>query len=100
MRENVGGADRKMRMVVGPGLLVLGYAALGGNRGRLPGLLAMVAGVLVTETAITKVCPLNEALGIDTARMDFGDALPPRRHVRKPELDFDTAGTWSGGGRW
>jgi len=92
MRENVGGADRTMRMVVGPGLLVLGYAALGGSRGRLPGLLAMLAGALVTETAVTRVCPLNEAFGVDTARRDFGDALPPRRkRARALELDLDLA---------
>lgn len=100
MRENVGGADRRMRMVAGPGLVVLGFTALGGSRGRLPGLLAMLAGALVTETAVTRVCPVNEVLGIDTARMDFGDALPPGKHHRRPELDFETAGTWSGAGRW
>ena len=68
MRENVGGADRGMRAVVGPALLALGYAKWGGNRGSLPGLLAMLSGALVTETAVTRVCPLNEILGIDTAR--------------------------------
>ena len=40
----------------------------GEAEGRLPGLLAMVAGALITETAITRVCPLNEAPGVDTAR--------------------------------
>ena len=68
MRENVGGADRALRAVAGPALLALGYARLGGGSGRLPGLLAMLGGALITETAITRVCPLNEAMGIDTAR--------------------------------
>ncbi|HEX2090949.1 MAG TPA: DUF2892 domain-containing protein [Longimicrobiaceae bacterium] len=68
MRENVGGADRLVRAVAGPALLALGYAKLGGSEGALPGILAMLSGVLITETAITRVCPLNEALGIDTAR--------------------------------
>lgn len=68
MRENVGGADRAMRAVAGPALMALGYARWGGEEGRLPGLLAMLGGALVTETAITRVCPLNEALGVDTAR--------------------------------
>lgn len=68
MRENVGGADRAARAVVGPALLALGYLAWGGRRGALPGLLAMLGGALITETAVTRVCPLNEALGVDTAR--------------------------------
>ncbi len=91
MRENVGGMDRTMRLAVGPGLLALGYTALGGSRGRLPGLLAMIAGALVTETGITRVCPVNEAIGLDTARRNFGDALPPRRHGKMPELDLEPA---------
>lgn len=91
MRENVGGLDRRTRLVAGPALLALGYAALGGSRGRLPGLLAMIAGALVTETGITRVCPLNEAFGVDTARRDFGDALPPRKHHRMPELALEPA---------
>lgn len=68
MKENVGGADRVMRAVAGPALLALGYARWGGSTGSLPGLLAMLGGALVTETAVTRVCPLNEALGVDTAR--------------------------------
>ena len=68
MRENVGGADRVTRAAAGPALLALGYGRWGGASGSLSGLLAMLAGALITETAITRVCPLNEALGIDTAR--------------------------------
>ena len=68
MRENVGGADRTMRVVAGPALMVLGYAAWGGSRGELLGLLAMLSGALITKTAITRVCPLNELAGVDTAR--------------------------------
>jgi hypothetical protein len=68
VRENVGGMDRAWRALVGPGLLALGYARWGGREGTLGGLLAMLSGVLITETAITRVCPLNEVLTIDTAR--------------------------------
>ncbi len=68
MRENVGGADRTMRAVVGPALLALGYTRLGGSRGAPAGLLAMLGGALIAETAITRVCPLNELVGVDTAR--------------------------------
>jgi len=68
MRENVGGADRLVRAAAGPALLLLGYARWGGRDGELPGLLAMLGGALITETAVTRVCPLNEVLGVDTAR--------------------------------
>lgn len=67
MRENVGGWDRAARGVAGPALLALGYTRWGGSRGELGGLAAMLAGALVAETAITRVCPLNELLGVDTA---------------------------------
>lgn len=66
MKENVGQIDRWMRSVVGPGLLALGYAKLGGNRGHIGGLLAMIGGALILESAITRVCPVNALLGIDT----------------------------------
>lgn len=68
MKENVGGADRVMRVVAGPALLALGYAWWGGREGEIPGLLAMLGGALITETAVTRVCPLNEVLDVDTAR--------------------------------
>lgn len=71
MRENVGGLDRAWRAVAGPALVALGYGRWGGRDGTLPGLLAMLSGVLLTETAITRVCPLNEVLTIDTARRDL-----------------------------
>jgi len=66
MKENVGSADRMVRSLVGPGLMALGYSRLGGRQGRMAGIAAMVAGALVVESAITRVCPLNAALGIDT----------------------------------
>ncbi|HET7230645.1 MAG TPA: DUF2892 domain-containing protein [Longimicrobium sp.] len=69
MRENVGGADRTFRLVAGPMLMALGYARLGGRDGGVGGILAMLAGALITETAITRVCPVNEALNVDTAGM-------------------------------
>jgi hypothetical protein len=66
MKENVGRNDQTMRALVGPLLLTAGYALLGGKRGKGKGLMAMVAGAMLTETAITRTCPLNEVLGIDT----------------------------------
>lgn len=77
MKENVGPMDRLLRAVVGPGLVALGYATLGGNRGKLGGLAAMLGGALIVESAITRVCPLNHLLGIDTR--------PPRQRLRDLE---------------
>jgi hypothetical protein len=66
MKENVGPEDRAVRMLVGPALMALGYTRLGGRAGELAGLAAMIGGALVIESAITRVCPLNALLGIDT----------------------------------
>jgi hypothetical protein len=55
-----------MRFVAGPGLMALGYFGLRGREGRLPGLLAMVGGALMAESAVTRVCPVNRMLGLDT----------------------------------
>jgi hypothetical protein len=66
MKENVGTADRVARALVGPALMRLGYARLGGHYGRVAGLAAMISGALIIESAITRVCPLNALLGIDT----------------------------------
>jgi hypothetical protein len=55
-----------LRSLLGPGLLALGYSRLGGRRGQAGGLLAMLTGALLTETAITRVCPVNRLLRLDT----------------------------------
>lgn len=66
MKENVGKKDRLIRSLVGPGLIVLGYFFLKGKKGNLGGLSSIVVGSLLAESAITKVCPVNEFFGIDT----------------------------------
>lgn len=66
MKENVGNKDRLIRAVVGPALIGIGYLALGGNKGKLTGLSAIVGGSLLVESALTRVCPVNAFLGIDT----------------------------------
>ncbi len=66
MKENVGRNDQTMRSMLGPLMLFAGYFILGGRKGRASGLMTMIAGALVTETAITRTCPLNDYLGIDT----------------------------------
>lgn len=67
MKTNVGGKDRQVRSWLGPALMAASYL-LGGRRGKLGGLLGMVGGALVTESAITRTCPMNRLLGINTAR--------------------------------
>jgi hypothetical protein len=70
MKENVGRIDRMARSVVGPGLILVGYTRLGGKQGRAPGLLCMMAGMAVTESAITRVCPLSSWMGVDSRSSD------------------------------
>jgi hypothetical protein len=68
MKENVGRRDRIMRSMVGPVLLAVGYGLL--DRNRTAGAVALLGGAMVTETAITRTCPINALLGIDTTRRD------------------------------
>ncbi|MFP4316165.1 MAG: DUF2892 domain-containing protein [Desulfovibrionales bacterium] len=69
MKENVGRMDQVFRSIAGPALIVLGYSRLGGREGRPVGLVAMIAGTGVVESAITRVCPVNSLLGIDSRSM-------------------------------
>jgi uncharacterized membrane protein len=65
MRENVGELDRVMRGVFGSALVLRGLVQL--IRGKeVRGLLRLLGGALVLESAVTRVCPVNAALGIDT----------------------------------
>jgi hypothetical protein len=66
MKENVGRRDQVVRAVVGPALMGLGYTALNGHKGSLAGLGAIVGGAMLAESAVTRVCPLNRMLGIDS----------------------------------
>lgn len=66
MKENVGKKDRLIRSFTGPALLGVGYTVLEGRKGRAAGLAVMITGALLLESALTKVCPVNAFLGIDT----------------------------------
>lgn len=65
MQENVGTADRWLRVAVGGVLVVGALSALRRRGGLAPGLF-LAGGAIVLETAVTRVCPLNAALGLDT----------------------------------
>ena len=70
MRQNVGGCDRFMRLVVGFALLLLGLLLFGGLRGEVWGLVVATAGVLALATGLSGFCPLYVPFGISTARAD------------------------------
>ena len=67
MRENVGGADRVVRAVVGPALVAWGSVLLGPAKHKVGPVALIVAGALTAETVLTRTCPLNAAMGADTA---------------------------------
>lgn len=86
MEKNVGGYDRMARFVVGPVLLVVGLAGLGGlltlaagTTGVALAVGALLVGAILTVTATVQTCPLNRALGINTykggRRGDMGEDL-------------------------
>lgn len=64
MKENVGRLDRIIRGVVGPSAVALSISQL--RKHPILAALGIVVGAIVTETAVTRVCPVSSALGIDT----------------------------------
>ena len=75
MKKNVGGIDRIARFIVGPLLVVVGLAALGGlvtlaagTLGVVVAALALLLGAVFTATAATQKCPINSLLGLNTYR--------------------------------
>lgn len=65
MEQNVGGADRLLRVVLAAVLSVLAVRALTGGK-RKAGLLAGVAALGFGFNAVTCFCGVNRALGLDT----------------------------------
>lgn len=73
MQENVGDTDRLLRIGIGASLATLGVLRL--RSGRLGPALLFASGALLLESAITRVCPLNSLLGIDTRKVRaFGES--------------------------
>ena len=73
MEKNVGGYDRIARAIVGPVLIIVGAAALAGFLTIATGTLglvvagaALLVGAVLTTTAFTQKCPLNNVLGFNT----------------------------------
>jgi hypothetical protein len=70
MTENVGKWDAVVRSVVGPSLMGMALVRFGARRGEPGGLALLVAGTLLTESALTRVCPMYKPFGIDTRNFD------------------------------
>ncbi|MFA9430453.1 DUF2892 domain-containing protein [Egicoccus sp. AB-alg2] len=66
MQENVGDLDQRLRTAVGLGLVVGALGPFGARDGRGIGLAALVGGALALESAVTRTCPVNAWLGLDT----------------------------------
>jgi uncharacterized membrane protein len=64
VKENVGRTERIVRIVVGASVAAASLTQI--RRHPILALVGAVAGALVTETGVTRVCPLNTAFGIDT----------------------------------
>ncbi|MCY2688260.1 YgaP family membrane protein [Salinimicrobium sp. TH3] len=83
MKENVGKEDQLIRSIVGPGLMVLGYFVLRKYQNRLGGIASIVTGTLLAESAITRVCPVNEFFGIDTREKKKSPVQKINHKIRK-----------------
>jgi hypothetical protein len=70
METNVGGRDRTARLIIGVlGLLVGGGILLGlVDHGPTIGAIAVIIGLGLLVSGITRKCPLNRVLGINTAK--------------------------------
>ena len=69
MERNVGGLDRKARLVAGPILLVLGIALAArvvGTISLVVAGLAIVVGAVLLVTGTIQKCPANSIVGINT----------------------------------
>ncbi|WP_135664716.1 YgaP family membrane protein [Halorhabdus rudnickae] len=69
MEQNVGSVDRTVRIVAGLVLGAVGLAVLAGflsALGTVIAALALVVGVVLLGTALTRQCLLYELVGIDT----------------------------------
>lgn len=70
MQCNVGEKDRTLRLVAGG--VALSFA-LFGRLGPACKLIALAVGASALTTGLTRYCPLNQALGLDSSAGDFAD---------------------------
>jgi hypothetical protein len=98
MQENVGRADRIVRSIIGPALMLFGYGPLGARKGRGMGLLTVIGGALLVESAITRVCPVNALLGLDTRTEQ--ERRRDREAAEHAEVAQEEGGDSRGGTVW
>lgn len=95
MQENVGRMDSWIRLGLGGGLAVAGIRALKGGL-VMPAVLFTTSALLV-KSAITRVCPVNGLLGIDTRKHDGrADSGPKQVPMDPGKRMSDVAGGTQG----
>lgn len=84
-RRNVGGLDRKIRLLLGVPAVAVGLFVAGGMRGEPLGVLVGLVGLVSLLTGITARCPLYVPFGISTARRArAGGRASDRQDEREP----------------
>jgi len=85
MQENVGNTDRLLRIGIGASLATIGLLRL--KSGHVGPALFLAAGALLLESAITRVCPVNSLLGLDTRALGEGSTGTPALSDAPPQAD-------------
>lgn len=83
MQENIGRVDQVARGLIGATFITLGYMVFGAQRGKWGGLLSVIAGALVAESALTRVSLVNRLFGIDSRKLDR--KVLPKKWVKTDE---------------
>jgi hypothetical protein len=91
MHQNVGRTDRLVRIGLGSVLTLAGLRSLRRGRARVAPAALIGSGALLLETAVTRVCPLNALLGIDTSSRERG-ARSGREGERTRSDDASSSG--------
>ncbi|MUW14800.1 DUF2892 domain-containing protein [Halorubrum sp. CBA1125] len=70
IKNNISSTDRKIRIVVGLVVGLIGLATLSGllGLGAMIGAALSIVGLILVGTGLVRVCPLYRLLGIDTSR--------------------------------
>ncbi|ELZ39800.1 YgaP-like transmembrane domain [Halorubrum tebenquichense] len=69
MKNNIGAADRRIRIGLGLGSAAVGLATLGGllGLGTTVGAVLTLLGLVLVGTGLVRVCLLYRLLGVDTS---------------------------------
>jgi hypothetical protein len=69
VKGNIGGEDKRTRIVAGVSLAAVGLATLGGllEFGTTVGAVASLLGVVLVATGLVRVCLLYSLFGVDTS---------------------------------